>query len=195
MSQSISNHNFDWSEKQLFFKIGQISLFPSTLIFDSAICVINLVLCNFSRVALNQQTFRMFRAVQSLFYIQKLPLSVGLLSRSYHILSTKPQQNQIGGSITSSTSNTTILSSTNIPQLTKNCGLKIVGHVHRRCRDCRLMTINGVVFNHCKTHPRHKQRQRLKPVKNTWTLTAVQQTKKRPWWMNIQLCQMSFKKK
>lgn len=153
----------------------------------------NLILCNFSRVSPNQQSFRMFRAVQSLFPIRKLPLSVALLmqpsnqiknglpSRSYHILSMKPQQNQIGGSITPSTSNTTILTSTIIPQLTQNCGLKIVGHVHRRCRDCRMSTINGVVFNHCKTHPRHKQRQRLKPVNNTWILTAVQQTKKRPW--------------
>lgn len=93
----------------------------------------------------------------------------------------KSQQNPIGESITSSSSSITILTSTMIPQLTQYCGLKIVGKVHRRCRDCRMMVINGVVFNHCKTHPRHKQRQRLKPEKNTWTLTAVQVTKRRPW--------------
>lgn len=94
----------------------------------------------------------------------------------------KLQQNPIGGSITSSSlSSTTILTSTITPQLTQNCGLKIVGLVHRRCRDCRMMVMNGVIYNHCKTHPRHKQRQRLTRPNNTWTLTAVQQSKKRPW--------------
>lgn len=141
----------------------------------------------------------MFRVIRSSLHNQKLPLSValliqpynqiksGLLSRSHHILSMRLQQNPIGGSITSSSSSSgsTILTSTIIPQMTQNCGLKIVGKVHRRCKDCRMMIVNGVIFNHCKTHPRHKQRQRLTRENNTWILTAVQQTKKRSWWMTI----------
>lgn len=154
---------------------------------------------NLSRVASNQQSITMFRAIQSLFPIQKVPLSVasliqpsnqitnGLLSRSYHMLSMKSQPNPIGGSLTSSSSSSssTILTSTIVPQLTQSCGFKVVGKVHRRCRDCNMMVINGVIYNHCKTHPRHKQRQRITKKNNTWTLTAVQTGTKRPWWMTI----------
>lgn len=61
------------------------------------------------------------------------------------------------------------------------CGLKYLVNVHRRCKDCYLMYIEGVLHNFCTAHPRHKQRMRTKKPKNTWILTGVTtQTKLRP---------------
>lgn len=61
------------------------------------------------------------------------------------------------------------------------CGLKYVGKVHRRCKDCNLMLIAGVMHNHCKTHPRHNQKAKTKRPKSTWIVTAAIQTKVRSW--------------
>lgn len=59
--------------------------------------------------------------------------------------------------------------------------LKYVVNVHRRCKDCFLMYIEGVLHNFCTAHPRHKQRMRTKRPKNTWILSGVTtQTKLRP---------------
>lgn len=52
-------------------------------------------------------------------------------------------------------------------------GLKYVGKVHRRCKDCHLMLIDGIMHNFCKAHPRHKQKAKTKKPKNTWILTGV----------------------
>lgn len=53
------------------------------------------------------------------------------------------------------------------------CGLKYLKNVHRRCKDCYLMYIEGVLHNFCTAHPRHKQRMKTKRPKNTWILTGV----------------------
>lgn len=66
-------------------------------------------------------------------------------------------------------------------QNTQVCGLKYVGKVHRRCKDCNMMLIAGVMHNHCKTHPRHNQKAKTKRPKSTWIVTAAIQTKIRPW--------------
>ncbi|AOW06137.1 ribosomal protein L36-domain-containing protein [Yarrowia lipolytica] len=38
-------------------------------------------------------------------------------------------------------------------------GMKTKSAVRKRCPDCYIVTRKGRVFNYCKTHPRHKQRQ------------------------------------
>lgn len=66
-------------------------------------------------------------------------------------------------------------------QCTQISGLKYVVNVHRRCKDCYLMLIEGVLHNFCTAHPRHKQRMKTKRPKNTWILTGVTtHTKLRP---------------
>lgn len=74
-----------------------------------------------------------------------------------------------------------LLSPTNNIQCIPSCGLKYLAKVHRRCRDCHMMLIEGVFHNFCKAHPRHNQRARTKRPKSTWILTAVTTTKVRPW--------------
>lgn len=58
-------------------------------------------------------------------------------------------------------------------QYNQICGLKYVKNVHRRCKDCYLMFIEGVMHNFCTAHPRHKQKMKTKRPKNTWILTGV----------------------
>lgn len=73
-----------------------------------------------------------------------------------------------------------LLAPTNL-QYSQTCGLKHVGNVHRRCKDCHMMLKEGVMYNFCETHPRHNQKAKTKRPKNTWILTAVTTTKVRPW--------------
>lgn len=123
----------------------------------------------------------MFRSIQNVFRYTSshlLPTSFGSAVRSFHMLSLRNQQQLIGSNSSPPTLLTSAIAN---PQFTQICGLKIVGKVHRRCKDCYMHVKNGVIYNHCNTHPRHKQRQRLKKENNTWILTAVQQTKIRPW--------------
>lgn len=58
-------------------------------------------------------------------------------------------------------------------QYNQICGLKYLKNVHRRCKDCYLMYIEGVLHNFCTAHPRHKQKAKTKRPKNTWILTGV----------------------
>jgi len=60
-------------------------------------------------------------------------------------------------------------------------GMKFKGAVRRRCKDCFLMWINGMLYNLCKTHPRHKHG--LKPAYyvNQRILTHATMSPKRPW--------------
>lgn len=62
------------------------------------------------------------------------------------------------------------------------CGMKVVGKPHRRCRDCRLVFIDGVLHNLCSAYGRHTQRRRMPHFKATRIVTHAQQTKLRPWW-------------
>lgn len=78
-------------------------------------------------------------------------------------------------------SNATLLSSTTTTQLTQVRGLKYLTKVHRRCKDCRLMFIDGVIHNFCKAHPRHNQKKKTKKPKTTWILSGVMCGQRRPW--------------
>lgn len=60
-------------------------------------------------------------------------------------------------------------------------GMKQVGRVRRRCKDCYMMIRHERVYNFCKTHPRHKQMSMVKKPKNTWILTDATQSKRRAW--------------
>jgi len=60
-------------------------------------------------------------------------------------------------------------------------GLKIKGRVNRRCKDCYLIWEDGILYNRCKTHQRHKQM--LKPMywANSRLLTHRSMPCTRPW--------------
>ncbi|XP_031635337.1 uncharacterized protein LOC116348456 [Contarinia nasturtii] len=73
-----------------------------------------------------------------------------------------------------------LLASTNV-QYTQTCGMKVLGKVHRRCKDCCMMLKNGIMYNYCKAHPRHNQRAKTARPKSTWILTGVTRSKVRPW--------------
>lgn len=78
-------------------------------------------------------------------------------------------QHRVG---TQKTSSSTLLSVETV-QYNQICGLKYLKNVHRRCKDCYLMYIEGVLHNFCTAHPRHKQKMKTKRPKNTWILTGV----------------------
>lgn len=110
-------------------------------------------------------------------YLWRCRLQTDILQRSLHIQSINVNR----GYNSLYSDNISLLAPTNL-QYTQICGLKHVGNVHRRCKDCHLMLKEGVMYNYCKTHPRHNQKARTKRPKNTWILTAVTTTKVRPWW-------------
>lgn len=104
--------------------------------------------------------------------------TTGAVQRNFHTV-----QPLIHHGINSSAQkSSTLLSPNNNLQCVPSCGLKYLRKVHRRCKDCNLMLINGVMHNFCKAHPRHKQKAITKKPKNTWILTAVTTMKKRDWW-------------
>lgn len=78
--------------------------------------------------------------------------------------------------------NSSILLQAINPILNLTCGLKVVGKLERRCKDCYKCCFKGRWYMRCKTHPRHKQAQMVKKEKNTWILTSVCQHPKRPWY-------------
>lgn len=66
-------------------------------------------------------------------------------------------------------------------QSVQSRGLKRVDAVHRRCRHCYLMMINGIIHNICTVHPRHNQKKKTIRAKHTWLMTFAHQSKKRSW--------------
>ncbi|KAK0083549.1 hypothetical protein PV325_008629 [Microctonus aethiopoides] len=66
--------------------------------------------------------------------------------------------------------------------LTQVCGMKTKGLLKLRCKDCYFGCCKGRWYVRCRTHPRHKQLQIIKKERNTWILSSVCQSKKRPWW-------------
>lgn len=60
-------------------------------------------------------------------------------------------------------------------------GMKQMGFLKRRCKDCYFVMRQERLYVMCKTHPRHKQMSMKKRPKNTWTLTDATQSKKRAW--------------
>lgn len=60
-------------------------------------------------------------------------------------------------------------------------GMKQVGNVKRRCKDCYLVVRQERLYNMCKAHPRHKQMAMKKKDKNTWIKTDATQSPLRAW--------------
>lgn len=60
-------------------------------------------------------------------------------------------------------------------------GLKVLGRVKRRCKDCYMVMREGRLFVECKTFGRHKQVTIAKKPKNSWMLSHATQSKVRPW--------------
>ena len=60
-------------------------------------------------------------------------------------------------------------------------GMKQMGRLKRRCKDCYFVMRQERLYVMCKTHPRHKQMQMKKKDKNTWILTDATQSKLRAW--------------
>ncbi|ERL87874.1 hypothetical protein D910_05262 [Dendroctonus ponderosae] len=69
----------------------------------------------------------------------------------------------------------------NTPSLTISCGMKVVGLLRKRCKDCYFVCRQERLYVMCKTHGRHKQMSMVKKPKNTWILTHATQSKHRPW--------------
>ncbi|VDP83740.1 unnamed protein product [Echinostoma caproni] len=45
---------------------------------------------------------------------------------------------------------------------------KVFDHLVRRCRDCYFDRREGRLYVECKTHPRHKQAQKMREPKTPW---------------------------
>ena len=60
-------------------------------------------------------------------------------------------------------------------------GMKIKGRVKRRCKDCQLEWKDGILYNFCKTHPRHKQMLKQQYWPNLRIMTYAMQSRVRPW--------------
>lgn len=60
-------------------------------------------------------------------------------------------------------------------------GMKQVGKVKRRCKDCYMVWRKERLYNMCKTHPRHKQMSIKPKPRSTWILTHATQSVYRPW--------------
>lgn len=60
-------------------------------------------------------------------------------------------------------------------------GMKQVGRVRRRCKDCYFVMRQERLYVMCKSHPRHKQMNMAKKPKNTWILTDATQSMTRAW--------------
>lgn len=74
-----------------------------------------------------------------------------------------------------------MLAAPSLPQLIQTCGMKSKDSVRRRCQDCYLVVRQGILYNMCKTHPRHKQMKKHLKAKFTWMLSHASQSKVRPW--------------
>lgn len=104
------------------------------------------------------------------------------VQRSFHIL--LPSISSSGVCNTNEKSlamTTTLLRPALTSEMMQNRGLKILAKVHRRCKHCRMMIKNGVFYNHCKVHPRHKQKSTEKNPFSTWVIAHAMQTRFRPW--------------
>lgn len=110
--------------------------------------------------------------------LRRLPAIVSS-DRSFHAMTSQPS------ALNNTSQLTTVAAHRLLPvqtgALAQIRGLKHVQAVHRRCKYCTLMMIDGVLHNHCSVHPRHKQKKKTIHPKHTWVITHAMQTKKRPW--------------
>lgn len=60
-------------------------------------------------------------------------------------------------------------------------GMKQVGRVKRRCKDCYMVWRKERLYNMCKTHPRHKQMSIIPKPRSSWILTHASQSVYRAW--------------
>jgi len=78
-------------------------------------------------------------------------------------------------------------SSTSVPSLSSGFfvpqrGYKVKARIRRRCKDCYLVFIDGLLNNLCKTHGRHKQRQKPPYFVNMRILSGVcNGAPRKPW--------------
>lgn len=115
--------------------------------------------------------------------LPKLPENNGMnISHGFHSLNTNLiNKSNLQNQLNNNSSIKNLLQPTQA-YLNLSCGLKVVGKLQRRCKDCFFYAAKGRWHIGCKTHPRHKQAQRVKAERNTWILTSVCQHPKRPWW-------------
>lgn len=105
-------------------------------------------------------------------------LKIEAIRRSFHAI--HPQKlHQQNLNVVQESSN--LLVSVNEFLYAQTRGLKYVGNVHRRCKDCHLMLKEGIMHNYCKAHPRHNQKAITSKPKCKWILTAVTTNKIRSW--------------
>ncbi|CRK96406.1 CLUMA_CG009823, isoform A [Clunio marinus] len=60
-------------------------------------------------------------------------------------------------------------------------GMKRVGKVKRRCKNCYFLWKDEKLLNLCTSHPRHRQVKMQKKPKNTWILMDATQSPQRAW--------------
>ena len=68
-----------------------------------------------------------------------------------------------------------------VPILVPSCGMKVVGKLKKRCKDCYFVVRNERTYVICKTKPRHKQMSMKKKEEKSWILTYASQGPKREW--------------
>ncbi|KFM59693.1 39S ribosomal protein L36, mitochondrial, partial [Stegodyphus mimosarum] len=66
--------------------------------------------------------------------------------------------------------NKMLLPMLHIPHITQFRGFKDKDVLTKRCKDCYFQRLDGRWYVFCKTHPRHKQRQKI-DEKNLWIIT------------------------
>jgi len=60
-------------------------------------------------------------------------------------------------------------------------GMKIMGKINRRCKGCYLIWEDGILYNRCKTHPRHTAQLKPKYWATQRLMTHATSGFKRPW--------------
>ncbi|KAF8766759.1 39S ribosomal protein L36 like protein [Argiope bruennichi] len=65
-----------------------------------------------------------------------------------------------------------------LPHFIQSRGFKDKDVLTKRCQDCYFQRIDGRWFVFCRTHPRHKQRQRI-DEKSKWIITHATHGRKK----------------
>lgn len=99
--------------------------------------------------------------------------------RFFHAIQSQKLNQQMESSIVQKCSN--LLLPINKVLSVQTCGLKYVGLVHRRCKDCHMMLREGIMHNYCKAHPRHNQKAKTARPKSTWIVSGVTTVKPAHW--------------
>ena len=68
-----------------------------------------------------------------------------------------------------------------VPILVPSCGMKVVGKLKKRCKDCYFVVRDERTYVICKSKPRHKQMSMKKKEEKSWILTYASQRPAREW--------------